>query len=334
VKQYTIYGYDLSYFTRKVEAAFELSGQPFIRRGKTLLRKKKIERAGKTHQVPVVRCPDGTYLADSTPIIEYLDRQGSGHSLFPDGAEGVLVRLLEEWLDEWFSRVVIHFRWNIPECAAFAGPYLGAEILPGMPGFVQRKVGSQIAAWGQRAVRALALDQPSQQERVETVFERVCAALNDQLKETPYALGHRATAVDAVLIGALRAHLMVDPEPRRRLSIYPELLQWARRKQPVAHDGSIADFRRPNSFAQTILTEIGGDYQRYIIANRTALNHGQKAFQLDFDGDKASFLTRLYPEKSRMALVEWVETLEPADQIETKSWLAEQPFNSIFTQHA
>lgn len=332
--QHIIYGYDLSYFTRKVEAAFELSGQAFTRRGKTLLRKKKIERLGKTHQVPVVRCPNGDYLADSTPIIEYLDGLGTSHPLLPSGTEGLLVRLLEEWLDEWFSRVVIHFRWNFSECAAFAGPYLGAEIMPGFPGFVQRRVGGQIAQWGQKAVRALALDQESQQSSAEAVFERVCTALNEQLAHTPYALGERATAVDAVLIGALRAHLMMDPEPRRRLSAYPRLRQWAGRKQTVVQGGEISDFRGPNAFAQVILTEMAGDYRSFITANGAALQARRKAFELEINGEQTSFLARRYPETSRCALIAWISALPSSDQMEINQWLAKQRLGSIFSKVA
>ena len=80
-------------------------------------------------------------MTDSTPIIEYLDSLTPGKQLFPSGHEGILTRLCEEWLDEWFPRTVIHFRWNYPSCSAFAKKALAREMLPYLPGPLRRWLG-------------------------------------------------------------------------------------------------------------------------------------------------------------------------------------------------
>ena len=140
---YTIYGYTLSYFTRKIEAAFTWYGLDAKLAPKTLLGTPRIEKKGGTHQVPVVCGPDGDWHRDTTLIIEVLDGRHPNRRLIPNGEPGALVRLVEEWLDEWLPRTVIHYRWNIPENAAFAGARLGAELMPWLPGLVQRRLGKK-----------------------------------------------------------------------------------------------------------------------------------------------------------------------------------------------
>ena len=61
-EQFAIYGYQLSYFTRKVQAAFELKGIQANYQAKTLWIKRRVERRSGTHQVPVVRTPNGAFM--------------------------------------------------------------------------------------------------------------------------------------------------------------------------------------------------------------------------------------------------------------------------------
>jgi glutathione S-transferase len=231
-----------------------------------------------------------------------LDQAHPERRLFPTGTEGILVRMVEEWLDEWFPRVVIHYRWNIPENAAFAGATLAAEMFPFLPGFIQRKLGAKVASWGKRAVRALAIDAAHQKTAVEAELARLLGAAEAQLQVTPYLLGDRPTAADAAMMGALRAHIGFDPSTSRILTGFPTVVQWMKGTPAWDGSGAVASLQTPTDFARFVLDEAQGAYQTFIVGNANALAAGEKAFMADIHGAEVSLLARKYPETSRQVL--------------------------------
>ncbi|MFT4582096.1 MAG: glutathione S-transferase [Gammaproteobacteria bacterium] len=117
---YQLYGPESSGFTRKLEAALVFYGASFERTLETsALREELTSRAG-THQLPVLRTPENWLLADTTPVMQLLDSRFPSRRMFPTGPLGFLVHLLEEVLDEWVSRVYVHYRWHSPENTRFA----------------------------------------------------------------------------------------------------------------------------------------------------------------------------------------------------------------------
>ena len=59
------------------------------------------------------------------------------------------------------------------------------------------------------------------------IVGRLLAAAERQLGETGFLLGDRPTAVDCVVLGGLRAHTNMDPDPKRTVAEYPRVLAWA-----------------------------------------------------------------------------------------------------------
>ena len=197
---YTVYGGELSLFTRKLEAALHFYGADWERAAKT---KEAGDRSG-THQVPVLHTPENWIVADTTPLLGLLDSRFPSRAMFPDGPLGVLVHVIEEFLDEWVARVMVHYRWHYEESATFAA----ARIAQNDP---QRA--AQIREWGPRACRATGTESPSQQRAVEDEYNRLLSAAEAQLQETAFLLGDRPTAVDCMVLGGLRADDMEISKP-------------------------------------------------------------------------------------------------------------------------
>ena len=65
---YVIYGGQLSYFTRKLEAACLFYGLEFEMRNKNQSDPANIEVRSGTHQVPVLQTPENWMIGDTTPI--------------------------------------------------------------------------------------------------------------------------------------------------------------------------------------------------------------------------------------------------------------------------
>lgn len=328
---HTIYGLDLSYFTRKTEAAFQLHQIEHRFKSKTMFNRRRVESGGRTGQVPVIRLPNGDWMADSTPIIEHLDTLSTTLSLFPDGRSGILPRLCEEWLDEWFPRVVIHFRWNYPECSTFAKAAIAKQLLPFLPGPLRGVVANQVETWGRKAVRALALDSLEQQQRAEGLFHGLMSALDRQLQETRFSLGNRPCAVDAVLLGAVRAHLGADPEPARHLETYPRVLEWVASPPSWSAGDEFVDLSELGPFADFVLTQFGGQYSQWIQGNARALKDGQKAFVISAAGQDVSYRARAYSETSRARLARWLDGLTGDDAVAANEILVRYHLASVFS---
>jgi glutathione S-transferase len=328
---HTIYGYQLSYFTRKLEAAFELVELPFRRRSKTVLRARRLERASATRKVPVVVTPDGRVLSDTTPVIDLLDELRPARRLFPIGLDGVVVRLVEEWLDEWFPRAVIHFRWHDPASRAEASRRLAGEALPAVLAPLRGSAARRIAGWGGRACRALGLEEPGQRRLAEADATAVWAALDTQLERTRFALGDRATAVDAVLLGALRGHYLIDEPARRVVEQHPRVIDWAER---VAWDGAgrLPPFPECSPFAAAVLDRMAGPYRSWLAAHSGAQDRGERTFSAEIEGRPVEFrvLHAPSPTDSIRYLRDRVsEQVHGDDLTQLRAWLADRGLDKV-----
>lgn len=316
---YEIYGNELSLFSRKLEAAFIFYGVDFNFKSQNL---EMNQRAG-THQIPVLLTPENWVIADTTPIMQMMDTRVPQRAMFPKGMNGLLVRLLEEFLDEWVARVMVHYRWHYPESADFAAIKLGNG---------NEDIARTIANWGPRACRATGTESEHQQQAAEKEYEGLVAAAEKQLKETPYLLGNRPCAVDAMMLGGLRAHTYADPVPKRMVSKYQGLVKWL--SEDANHwdgSGDLNDFNKPTAFAQHILKLMPETYKAFIQGNRKAIEQQEKFFIAKVYDEDVSFLTRPYPEKSRKMLVDFIDTLTKEEKKVTMGFLEQHHLQDVFS---
>ncbi|MCK5041693.1 MAG: glutathione S-transferase N-terminal domain-containing protein, partial [Sphingomonadales bacterium] len=112
-KNYEIYGVDPSYFTQKVLAFFAYKQIPFSYIHKTFDKAEMIEKNAGTKLIPVVKMPDDSWGYDSTPLAFEMDRRFPERQLLPDDdALAFVVRIIEDYFDEWLTRQAVHFRWH------------------------------------------------------------------------------------------------------------------------------------------------------------------------------------------------------------------------------
>ena len=309
---YVIYGPSISLFTRKLEAALQFYGVPFRRE----MPDQDVQARAGTHQVPVLETPENWAIADTTPILAMMDARYPARRLFPTGAAGVVAHVVEEVLDEWFARVMVHYRWHYEENTT----HVVSEIL-GKPVSKEEARAFPLAQWGPRACRATGTESEGQQRAAEREYLAMLGALERQLGETPYALGTRPTAADTILLGGLRAHTNNDPIPD--LSAFPRVLDWdARGADGWDGRGAIPPPSEATEFAHHVLEVARGPYADFVLGNRAALANGRKAFEIETYGETVSYLTRPYPEQSRRMVVRRIrDQLDADERATTLDWL-------------
>lgn len=322
---YVLYGAPISLFPRKLEAALRFYAAPFRFEGKGAENRSEIETRSGSHQVPALRTPENWLLADTTPIIALLDARFPARRLVPTGPLGVLVHIVEEVLDEWFARVMVHYRWHYEEnTRAVVSEILGREVS------LQEAQDFPLAKWGPRACRATGTESAHQQQAAEREYLGVLDALEAQLGSTRYALGDRPTSVDTILLGGLRAHTNSDPIPD--LSGYKRILSWdASEADTWKGGGDLAAFPASTPFSQHLLDIARDHYAPVALANARALGAGDKAFEVVVYDERVSFLTRPYPEQSRQMVHGRIrDQLDDRDRGVVRAWLESRGLAECF----
>ena len=311
-RSYVVYGGELSYFTRKLTAALDFYDAAYELRSKDAGVREEVEARSGTHQVPVLHTPENWMIADTTPLLELLDARFPGRRLFPAGPLGVLVHLVEEFFDEWVARTMVHFRWHFPRSAEFAALRMAGG---------DAEAAARVAAWGPRACRATGTESRTQQRAAEDEYRRILDAAEQQLARTRFLLGDRPTAADCIMLGGLRGHVNMDPDPKEILAAYPRVVAWAERDaRRWDGGGSVAPFPASTPFAALVLTELRDHYLPVLRANVDALAAGAKGFSAQCYGEPVSFLSRPYPVRSWQLVQRRVAHLEPEERRTVLGW--------------
>lgn len=291
---YTIYGSPESLFTRKFEAALIFYGVSFeCRRKRGSGLEKEVEKRAGTHQIPILLTPENWMIADTTPMMMLLDSRYPGRAMFPPASEGVLVHLIEEFLDEWVARVMVHYRWNYPDSAAFASRQIAND---------DEAVAQNIRAWGPRACRATGVGTPELGLAAEAEYQQLLQAAEQQLTQTRFLMGDRPTAVDYAFLGGLRAHILNDPDPKKTIGAYPVLVQWCNGANSWDGQGAVNSITELTDFAGQALGEMARSYKPFLLANALAIRKSEKSFEVTTHGIETSYLARPYPEQSRQMI--------------------------------
>ena len=234
------------------------------------------------------------------------------------------LHVLEEYFDEWIARTMVHYRWHYPRSAEFASNKMANG---------DSAAAARVRNWGPRACRATGTESPQQQQAAELEYERILAAMEAQLKKTRFLLGDRPTAVDCVVLGGLRAHTNMDPDPKEVTAKYPNVVSWCERRADTWDGtGELATFAKSTTFAQFVLREMVGTYKPYVLANADAQRAGAKACQAAIYDENVSFLSRPYPEHSRQMVIGKInQQLSQAEQKTVTEWLSLTNLDQCFS---
>lgn len=273
-----VYGSDASYYTGKLEAFLRAKGiayrlVPFSPRN--------LGRAARTTgvmQIPQVECPDGSWLVDTTRILDLLETQHPEPAIRPAAPAAAFVSLLlEDYADEWLWRPAMHYRWSYPGSARLMRAWLAehAAEVPG-PAFLKR-------TWWYLRQRLffVRLDGVTAATRAatEATFLDTLDALEAIFRSRPFVLGERPTEADFGFFASMFRHFLCDPVSGRIVrGRAPAVQEWAARLWNLT----------PGRFAaappvvsvpedvQPLLDAVASAYLPYLAAMAAAVAAGQR----------------------------------------------------------
>ncbi len=333
----TLYGTDPSFYTRKAWLSLTAVGADFRYALKTRANKAEVEAAvNGYHRFPVLDPGEGgDWIVDSTRIGLALSERFPARSLLPeDPALAILVRIADDWFDEWFLRPAILFRaksaatrqWvarvgalNLLGRHADATPTaeeeaMIARLLPGIDRFfldscaTNAVVGPGIAA-------------------TEALLARAARVLEGAL--APFLFGSRPSLADAALWGFLDSGLLWEPEARAFVEARaPHLLAWHARALEAARAGGGA-WNALEAAAARLAPLLGGDalgFAAFLAANRAALADGTKRLLLD----GVEVPARGFTEKCRAEIAARIGALGPADRARLEAAAGDWPLFAVY----
>ena len=247
--------------------------------------------------IPVLAFPDedgnyGEAMVDSSPQITRLEATYTGRSVVPTvPALAFIDFLIEDFADEWVTKIMYHYRWSYEADIEKAGRLLPLDQDLQLDDdtatrfhdfIIERQVGR----------RALVGSTDTNQPIIESSYLRLLDLLQEHLGAAPFLLGERPGRGDFGLYGQLKPLLWWDPTPMAiAVSRSPRAVNWIERVDdlswwPTDGDDGWSAIDQLGPGVHRLLTEIGRTYAPFMVANASALAAGADEVVCEIDGQE------------------------------------------------
>lgn len=256
---------------------------------------------------------------DSTPIIRDLETTYAKRRVRPDDpALAMLDALIEDFADEWCTKLMFHYRWRFAEDADFCAKELPLALNPQMLESDWLQAGQLFAARQVSRLRYVGSNDVTA-PIIEAAYERLIQLFGAHIAQQPFLLGKRPAAADFALYGQLSQLALFDPTPRalaHRLA--PRVVAWT---TVMADQSGIAvsnsqwqDVHHLPSTLVALLGEIGHTYVPLLLANGCAVAAGEEHWHAEIAGAHWEQQSFPYQAKCLMNLRQEFSALSEADQ--------------------
>ncbi|MCH2173729.1 glutathione S-transferase C-terminal domain-containing protein [Myxococcota bacterium] len=246
--------------------------------------------------LPCVYLPEGEddYRAtsDSTFQLRELERLYDGRSILPaDPVIGFLDSLVEDYADEWVTKMMFHYRWGPEEGVENASKQLplwnltisDERVKQFRETFAQRQIDrlSGVVAGSLEVTGPL----------IEASFQRLIRILRDHFITYPFTFGSRPSTSDFGLHGQLTQLVQVEPNSMALARAEaPRVLAWVDVMDDLSGLEITDDSWLPrDAIAHTLralFQEIGHTYAPFMVANSAALESGSEEMEFQLDGTR------------------------------------------------
>ncbi|MCO4743397.1 MAG: glutathione S-transferase [Proteobacteria bacterium] len=283
---YRLYVFDISYFSGKMEAYLRYKGVDYERVEPSWGEiSTTIQAKTGWMKMPVVETPDGRWLQDSTPMIDWFEERFPERPVVPsDPVQEAVVRLLEDYADEWMWRPALHYRWSYDKDALLYARRFREDFLHDVP-FPDWVVKKLVLFRQRRTYVTHDGVQPDTVAHVEGIYTRTLDTLETILSDRPFLLGDSPSLLDFGFFASMFRHFSLDPTPSRIMrERAPAVYLWvARLWSASASETPQWEEGIPEAWAP-LLQDCGEAYLEYQHANAVAVRDGEPHFDFSVQG--------------------------------------------------
>ena len=285
MQRYQLYGGGGSPYSQKMRAILNYRRLPFDWIQMTPAIRAQVNHNGPP-VIPILRLPEDDSLhVDSTPLAMMLEERHSERSILPtDPAVRYLSLLIEDMADEWVTKMMFHYRWDLEVDQAYSSRQIISDNTPGLRGEALTKAAQTIR---DRQVSRMPLVgcTPQNKPIIEQSFHELLAILDSFATRDEYLFGTRPSLADFGLFGQLKT-LASDHTPMMIMrNTVPSVYDWVRRLEDssgiegVWH--GIADMRPA---VNDMLRFCATYYLPFLKANASAYANTENQFSLSLAG--------------------------------------------------
>jgi len=245
--------------------------------------------------IPVLAWPDGAggyrdVMVDSSPQITRLEVEHPDRSVVPtDPALAFIDFLLEDFADEWVTKVMYHYRWTYDADIEKAGHLLPLDTDLQLPDEARAAAHDYIID-RQVGRRALVGSTTANTPIIEQSYRNVLDILQAHLARRDFVFGDRPGRADFALYGQLKPLLWWDPTPVAiAVKRAPRAVNWIERVDdlawwPIDGDEGWSAHDDLEDTVRDLLVEAGRTYAPFMLANAAALESGADEVVCEIDG--------------------------------------------------
>ncbi|MBO6555527.1 MAG: glutathione S-transferase [Pseudomonadales bacterium] len=279
-----LYGISVSYYTGKLEAYLRYKEMPYQMMSPYSKAREILPHTGAI-QVPMLHLDDDRWMSDTTPIIQYFDREQPGPSVFPeDPIVKFIALLIEDYGDEWLWRSAMHYRWTYEHDRVLLSRILVDELM----GFVKAPRFLKLRRIASRQRTSFVIKDGVTDEtqlHVEQGYFNALTNMTAMLQDRPFLLGETPSIADYGMMGPMLRHFGQDPTPAEIMrNEAPIVYEWVARLWNTVQ-GEHADFLAvvPEE-ASEMLKELTETHLVQLKHNADAFHRGQKHFEMKVQG--------------------------------------------------
>ena len=229
MSRYQLYGGGGSPYSQKMRGILHYRRLPFDWIQITPAIRAELQHSGPP-VIPILRLPEDSSLhVDSTPLALMLEARHSERSIIPtDPVMAFLSFLIEDMADEWVTKIMFHYRWDLEIDQQYSSRQIISDNTPGLRGQALAKAAQAIR---DRQVGRMPLVgcTPQNKPIIEQSFHELLAILDSFATRDEYLFGTRPSLADFGLFGQLKT-LASDHTPMLIMrNNVPSVYDWVRR---------------------------------------------------------------------------------------------------------
>lgn len=282
-----VYGSKISYFTGKLENYLRYKKIPYehIPLNDLKIRAEIYKKVG-VIQLPNVKLANGIWMTDTTPMIQWFEREFPDGQVIPgDPEQAFFSLLLEDYADEWLWRPAMHYRWHYKQDAFALSRFIVDELLGPIP----------LPKWMKRVIirtrqrKGFTVGDGIHKgniQGIESIYINILKNLEAIFEKRPFLLGEKPSLADIGFSGSMFRHFGIDPTASAIMrETAPAVYEWTARLWNARYSEMEGSWLMgiPDDWGP-ILDDIGSAYLPYLCANVDAWKSRNKRFDAVIDG--------------------------------------------------
>ncbi len=283
--RYQLYGGGGSPYSQKMRAILHYRRLPFDWVQITPAIRSQIKHVGPP-VIPILRLPEDQSLhVDSTPLALMLEDRHSDRSIIPDDpAMAFLSYLVEDMADEWVTKMMFHYRWDLEIDQRYSSRQIISDNSPGLRGRDLEKAAEEIR---QRQVGRMPLVGCTKQNKpiIESSFHELLAILDTFATRDEFLFGTRPSLADFGLFGQLKTLASDHTSMLIMRNTVPSVYDWIRRLEDSSGiEGQWHEFSEMREAVSELLKFGAKYYLPFLQANAIAISEGLSTVSVELGG--------------------------------------------------